>query len=93
MFNACTQPLKVSAGKIFVMFMKEDFYAHQSYIYLIKKYSKNCNIVKYYYNYLVLKKQTNKKINIWIFFLNIFIKTMIHFSGFFKGINSSEEQH
>ncbi len=32
------------------MFLKEDFYAHQDCIYLIKKYSKKSNIVKYYYN-------------------------------------------
>ncbi len=30
--------------------MKEVSYAHQGCIYLIKKYSKNSNIVKYYHN-------------------------------------------
>ncbi len=32
------------------MILKEVFLAHQGCIYLIKKYSKNNNIVKYYYN-------------------------------------------
>ncbi len=31
-------------------FLKEVSFAHQGCIYLIKKYSKNGNIVEYYYN-------------------------------------------
>ncbi len=32
------------------IFMKEVSYVHQDCIYLIKKYSKNSYIVKYFYN-------------------------------------------
>ncbi len=32
------------------MVLKGVYYVHRNCIYLIKKYSKNCNIVKYYYN-------------------------------------------
>ncbi len=32
------------------MFLKEVSYAHQSCIYFTKTYSKNSNIVKYYYH-------------------------------------------
>ncbi len=35
---------------IFEMFLKEAFYAHQDCIYLINKYNKNRNTVKYFYN-------------------------------------------
>ncbi len=34
----------------FVHVLKEVSFAHQGCIYLIKKYSKNGNIVEYYYN-------------------------------------------
>ncbi len=33
---------------------KNDFYAYQGCIYLIKKYSKKRNIVKYYYTLIYL---------------------------------------
>ncbi len=45
-----TLPVKLLGSKIFFYVFKNQSYAHQGCIYLIKKYSKNAYIVKFYYN-------------------------------------------
>ncbi len=45
-----TLPFKSLGSVRLLMFFKDISSAHQGCIYLIKKYRKNSNIVKYYYN-------------------------------------------
>ncbi len=61
-------------------------YAHQGCIYLIQKYIKNSNIVKYYYNLKFLvtdKKKTVVLLNIFIQILYIYIYIYIYIFFFF----------